>query len=54
MGQEVSTFDHRVEAPAEIEVSCRAVLNRYHDPTIVDKINMQLAVQENRFEDAAK
>lgn len=54
MGQPLSTYDNRQEVPAEIEVSCRAVLKRYHDPTILHKVNMQVAVQENRFEDAAK
>ncbi len=42
------------ELPADVEVTCRAVLKRYHDPTFLHKINMQVAVQEDRFEDAAK
>lgn len=40
--------------PSEIEQSCKDALTRYHDPTVVCKVNLQVAIKEDRFEDAAK
>lgn len=56
MSHPLGAFERKAEAevPAEIQRSCREALKRYHDPTVVHKINMQIAIQENRFEDAAK
>lgn len=44
----------RKAAPSEIERSCKDALTRYHDPTVVCKVNLQVAIKEDRFEDAAK
>lgn len=50
----MSNYESRHEVPSEIETMCREALKRYHDPTVVHKMNMQIAIEEDRFEDAAK
>ena len=41
------------QSEGEIETSCRAELKKYADPTVVHKINMQVAIAEERYADAA-
>ena len=54
MASPISNYESRQEAPSEIEQMCREALRKYHDPTVVFKMNMQIAIEEDRFEDAAK
>lgn len=39
---------------SDIEKSCRAELKRYPDPTVVHKVNLQVAIAEERYADAAR
>lgn len=54
MASPMASYETKEEIPSEVEGMCREALKRYHDPTIVHKMNMQIAVEEDRFEDAAK
>lgn len=54
MASPLASYESKEEVPSEVESMCREALKRYHDPTIVHKVNMQIAIEEDRFEDAAK
>lgn len=54
MASPLANYEVRHEMPTEIESKCKEALKRYHDPTILHKVNMQIAIEEERFEDAAK
>ena len=58
MGQSVDKVDRKLAdrqaPPSEIEKSCKDALTRYHDPTVLCKVSLQVAIKEDRFEDAAK
>ena len=53
MASPLATYEVKHEVPTEVESKCRDILKRYHDPTVVHKVQMQIAVEEERFEDAA-
>lgn len=42
------------DAAGEILKTCREELMHYNDPTIMHKLQLQLAIAEERFEDASK
>ena len=54
MASPLSSYESKLEIPSDIEGMCKEAIKRYHDPTIVHKMNMQIAIEEDRFEDAAK
>ena len=54
MASPLHSFERKSEAPSEIVKSCKDALKRYHDPTVVHKINLEIAIAENRFEDATQ
>ena len=54
MASPMHSFERKSEAPSEIVKSCKDALKRYHDPTVVHKINLEIAIAENRFEDATQ
>lgn len=41
------------QSHSEIEHSCREALRQYSDPTLVHKVNLQVAIAEERYSDAA-
>lgn len=56
MAHPMGSFERKAEAevPSNVSKSCKEVLKRFHDPTVVHKVNLQIAIKENRFEDCAK
>ena len=55
MGQPMKNFQRKDNEPqSEIVRSCRDVLKNFHDPTVVHKVKLQVAIAENRFEDASQ
>lgn len=54
MAHPIGSFERKSEIPSDVLKSCKDALKRYHDPTVVHKVNLQIAIQENRFEDATK
>lgn len=43
---------HPAAAPAAAAAACREEILAYSDPTIMHKLHLQLAIAEERFEDA--
>lgn len=52
MGSPVRVYETAPESHAEIRRSCREAKLSYHDPTIVHSLNLQVAIAEERFDDA--
>ena len=43
-----------VESPADIARSCKAEVLMYTDPTVMFNLQLQLAIQEERYEEASQ
>lgn len=54
MAQPPEHFEQREESHAEISRSCKEEMVRYQDPTVLYKLQLQVAAAEERFDDAAK
>ena len=52
MGATVQQFKEAPESHQEIRRSCKAVKLSYHDPTVIHQLNLQVAIAEERFDDA--
>ena len=52
MGATVQQFEEAPESHQEIRRSCKAVKLSYHDPTVIHQLNLQVAIAEERFDDA--
>jgi bifunctional DNase/RNase len=51
-----ATGSHATAVPSAVEItnSCREEILQYIDPTIMDKLQLQLAIAEERFEEASR
>lgn len=54
MGSEATHFLEAPESEQEIRRSCRQVKQLYHDPTVVHRLNLQVAIAEERYDDACE
>lgn len=54
MGQSAAAYDQPEESQNEILRSCREEVVAFQDPTIMLKLQLQLAIAEERYEDAAR
>jgi hypothetical protein len=52
MGSPAQQFAQSPESHQEIQRSCRKAKQSYHDPTIVHRLNLQVAIAEERYDDA--
>ena len=52
MGGQAQKYDAAPESHADIKRSCREARLSYHDPTIMHRLNLQVAIAEERFDDA--
>lgn len=52
MGATVQEYHQAPESHQEIRRSCKAVKLSYHDPTVIHQLNLQVAIAEERFDDA--
>lgn len=52
MGGQAQKYEAVPESHAEIKRSCREARLSYHDPTIMHRLNLQVAIAEERFDDA--
>ncbi|BDA46041.1 probable bifunctional nuclease 1 [Coccomyxa sp. Obi] len=52
MGSSAQQFAETPESHQEIQRSCRKAKQSYHDPTIVHRLNLQVAIAEERYDDA--
>ena len=52
MAATVQQFKEAPESHQEIRRSCKAVKLSYHDPTVIHQLNLQVAIAEERFDDA--
>ncbi len=52
MGSSAHQFVESPESHQEIQRSCRNAKQSYHDPTVMHRLNLQVAIAEERYEDA--
>jgi hypothetical protein len=52
MGSEATHFLEAPESEHEIRRSCRQVKQLYNDPTVVHRLALQVAIAEERYDDA--
>jgi hypothetical protein len=52
MGSEAAHFFEAPESESEIKRSCQQIKQLYHDPTVVHRLSLQVAIAEERYDDA--
>lgn len=54
MGQAPGAYEHKEESKGEIVASVRKAILHFNDPTVMYKLQMQVAIEEERYDDAAQ